>query len=104
MRPAGYMAKKVVRRPDWLQADSVEDVYSVSGCISRHLFTADQIRRATLGEPGACMTCPVIISDQAARSGCRVCSWFTKFSLRAAIDVNSWNNTHRVFPPAGRTT
>ena len=30
MTPAGYMAKKVMRRPDWLQADSVEDVYSVS--------------------------------------------------------------------------
>lgn len=34
MIPAGYMAKKVVSRPDWLKADKVTDVCSVSGCIS----------------------------------------------------------------------
>jgi len=36
MTPAGYMAKKIVKRPDWLQAAAVEDVYSVSGCISKY--------------------------------------------------------------------
>lgn len=36
MTPAGYMAKKVVKRPDWLKADAVEDLYSVSGCISEY--------------------------------------------------------------------
>lgn len=34
MIPAGYMAKHVVARPDWLQADRVDDVFSVSSCIS----------------------------------------------------------------------
>lgn len=34
MIPAGYMSKKVVSRPDWLQADKVTDIFSVSGCIS----------------------------------------------------------------------
>jgi hypothetical protein len=34
MTPAGYMAKKVVKRPDWIRAPSVEDIYSLSGCIS----------------------------------------------------------------------
>lgn len=34
MTPAGYMAKRVLAKPDWLGADSVVDIYSVSGCIS----------------------------------------------------------------------
>src|SRR5215472_12261305 len=34
MGPAGYMAKQVVKKPDWLHAAQVEDIYSVSGCIS----------------------------------------------------------------------
>jgi hypothetical protein len=35
MIPIGYMAKRVVVRPDWLEAGRVVDVYSVSGCISK---------------------------------------------------------------------
>ena len=35
MIPAGYIAKTVVSRPDWLKANGVEDIYSVSGCISK---------------------------------------------------------------------
>ena len=35
MIPAGYMAKRVVTRPDWIDARQVEDIYSVSGCVSR---------------------------------------------------------------------
>lgn len=42
MIPAGYMAKRVVSQPDWLQANGVEDVYSVSGCTSKDF--ADYIR------------------------------------------------------------
>ena len=34
MVPAGYMAKRVVTRPDWLGASSVSSIYSVSGCVS----------------------------------------------------------------------
>ena len=34
MVPAGYMAKRVVTRPDWLNADRVSSIYSVSSCIS----------------------------------------------------------------------
>ncbi|NER79175.1 MAG: hypothetical protein F6K42_06250 [Leptolyngbya sp. SIO1D8] len=34
MIPVGYMAKRVRPSPDWLQATSVLDVYSVSACIS----------------------------------------------------------------------
>lgn len=34
MIPVGYMAKKVVSRPDWLKANKVTDIYSVSGCVS----------------------------------------------------------------------
>ncbi|MGH9516020.1 MAG: hypothetical protein ACRD3P_10130 [Terriglobales bacterium] len=34
MIPAGYMAKRVSKRPDWLRALQVSDVYSVSGCVS----------------------------------------------------------------------
>jgi hypothetical protein len=34
MIPAGYMAKHVVARPDWLNANRVEDIYSVSNCVS----------------------------------------------------------------------
>jgi hypothetical protein len=35
MLPAGYMAKHVLKKPDWLKADHVRDIYSVSGCVSR---------------------------------------------------------------------
>ena len=34
MVPAGYMAKRVVARPDWLGAERVRSIYSVSGCIA----------------------------------------------------------------------
>ena len=34
MIPVGYMYKKVVVRPDWLETESVTDVYSLSGCVS----------------------------------------------------------------------
>ena len=30
----GYMAKRVARRPDWLKAPEVKDIYSVSNCVS----------------------------------------------------------------------
>jgi hypothetical protein len=36
MVPAGYMAKRVVTRPDWLPAERVSSIYSVSGCISKN--------------------------------------------------------------------
>ncbi len=32
--PAGYMAKFVVKRPEWLKASQVVDIYSVSACSS----------------------------------------------------------------------
>ena len=34
MIPVGYMAKRVTARPEWIQADGVTDIYSVSGCVS----------------------------------------------------------------------
>jgi hypothetical protein len=34
MVPAGYMAKRVVNRPDWLSSTGVSSIYSLSGCIS----------------------------------------------------------------------
>jgi hypothetical protein len=34
MISGGYMFKKVGRRPDWLGAANVDDIYSLSGCIS----------------------------------------------------------------------
>jgi hypothetical protein len=34
MIPVGYMAKRVVKKPDWLKADNVVDIYSVSNCMS----------------------------------------------------------------------
>ncbi len=36
MVPAGYMAKRVVPRPDWLQSERVSSVYSLSACISEN--------------------------------------------------------------------
>ena len=35
MIPVGYMAKRVSVRPEWLKAERVADIYSVSGCISK---------------------------------------------------------------------
>ena len=34
MIPAGYMAKHIAARPDWITAQRVADIYSVSQCIS----------------------------------------------------------------------
>ena len=36
MVPAGYLAKRVVARPDWLHAERVSSIYSVSGCVSEN--------------------------------------------------------------------
>lgn len=36
MIPAGYMAKRVVSRPEWVKASHVTNIYSVSGCISEN--------------------------------------------------------------------
>jgi len=35
MIPAGFMVKQVSRKPEWLSAPTVEDIYSVSHCISK---------------------------------------------------------------------
>jgi hypothetical protein len=35
MRPIGYLYKRVALRPDWLKAPEVDDIYSLSGCISQ---------------------------------------------------------------------
>ena len=34
MIPVGYMSKKVSRQPAWLKSNVVEDIYSVSSCVS----------------------------------------------------------------------
>ncbi|MEI7206962.1 hypothetical protein WCT90_00420 [Pectobacterium carotovorum] len=34
MIPVGYLAKRVALKPDWLNADQVKDIYSVSCCVS----------------------------------------------------------------------
>jgi hypothetical protein len=34
MMPLGYMAKRVSKKPDWLEASQVTDIYSVSDCVS----------------------------------------------------------------------
>lgn len=36
MVPAGYMARRVVARPDWLRPKHVSSIYSVSGCIAQN--------------------------------------------------------------------
>jgi hypothetical protein len=42
MIPVGYMAKRVSKRPDWVKAPKIVDIYSVSGCISENF--ADYIK------------------------------------------------------------
>ena len=34
MIPAGYMAKYVEQKPDWLNSDHIKNIYSLSSCIS----------------------------------------------------------------------
>ncbi len=36
MIPVGYMAKRVMARPEWLKSDRVRDIYSVSDCMSKN--------------------------------------------------------------------
>ena len=38
MISAGYLAKRIAQRPDWLQVPEVEDIYSVSNCISDYFM------------------------------------------------------------------
>jgi GH35 family endo-1,4-beta-xylanase len=42
MTPVGYMAKTVIKKPEWLKADVVQDVYSVTNCLSKNF--ADYIK------------------------------------------------------------
>lgn len=42
MLPAGYLYKRVAVRPDWLKAGTIDDVYSLSNCVSGAF--ADYIR------------------------------------------------------------
>ena len=35
MIPIGYMAKKIITKPDWLKVETVQDLYSVSHCQSK---------------------------------------------------------------------
>ena len=34
MVPAGYIAKRIAQRPDWLPAERVSSIYSVSDCVN----------------------------------------------------------------------
>jgi hypothetical protein len=34
MIPAGYMAKIIAEKPDWISSDTVKDIYSLSNCAS----------------------------------------------------------------------
>ena len=34
MIPAGYMAKRLATRPEWLASVEIHDIYSLSSCIS----------------------------------------------------------------------
>jgi hypothetical protein len=36
MIPVGYMAKRVIARPEWGHVPGVTDIYSVSGCVSEN--------------------------------------------------------------------
>lgn len=36
MIPVGYMAKRVISRPDWISSTAVTDIHSVSGCVSEY--------------------------------------------------------------------
>src|SRR5579863_10218180 len=36
MIPVGYMYKKVIQRRDWTTAAEVDDIFSVSGCVSEN--------------------------------------------------------------------
>ncbi len=36
MIPVGYMAKRVDARPQWIKAERVSDIFSVSGCVSKN--------------------------------------------------------------------
>ena len=38
MLPVGYMYKRVSPKPDWLKTDVVEDIYSLSGCVSEDFY------------------------------------------------------------------
>lgn len=42
MTPIGYMYKRVAQRPDWVGAEHVQDIFSLSGCVSG--VFADYIR------------------------------------------------------------
>ncbi len=41
MIPAGYMAKRVSKKPDWVKASQVVDIYSLSFCVSVDFASLD---------------------------------------------------------------
>jgi hypothetical protein len=45
MIPAGYMAKRIAKRPDWLANSKVADIYSVSSCTSNGFGDYFQFRK-----------------------------------------------------------
>lgn len=46
MIPAGYMAKKLVAKPDqWVSLKHVSEIYSISGCISPAFPAEDHIEK-----------------------------------------------------------
>lgn len=70
MIQAGYLAKRVEDSSDWLGATQVEDIYSVSGCISEDfadyinywqhngywLFDSPKIIRSIAGQHAICLS------------------------------------------------
>ncbi|BDY04761.1 hypothetical protein F0521_18020 [Ferrimonas sp. YFM] len=42
MVPMGYMAKRIIAKPDWLKNANVKRLFSVSGCNSHNLICAEQ--------------------------------------------------------------
>jgi hypothetical protein len=36
MQPVGYLYKHIAFRPDWIKAENVDDIFSLSGCVSKN--------------------------------------------------------------------
>jgi hypothetical protein len=110
MNPAGYMAKRVVSRPEWIKAPHVTSIYSVSGCISENfadyvpfwkhngfwLFDSVEIIREVAAEPAIDLT------------GCKF-FYYEVFELEFDDETKQWRPhepdgsfTTRVVPPASK--
>ena len=89
----GYMAKRIMIRPDWLEVPSVRDIYSVCNCMSEDFcdyvlhwkhngfwfFDSPELIRAVAAESDVCHSDTALL-------------FFQGYDLQFDADRNAWTD------------